>query len=144
MVFAYLYIYWYLYDIFYRKKVPFQNIGLYRDGGLAIFKNVRGSDSEKIKKHLQSLFKKKGLQINYRVKPESRKLLDVTFILNDCSHWPYHHQKILSDTILEATSRQLCKKQKNLLINGKKKMMETLGKFENAILYCLTHLTANH
>ena len=39
------------------KKYDSKNIGLYRDDGLAVFKNVSGPASEKIKKQLQSLFK---------------------------------------------------------------------------------------
>ena len=45
------------------KKYDSKNIGLYRDYRLAVFKNVSGPASEKIKKQLQSLFKQKGLQI---------------------------------------------------------------------------------
>ena len=43
------------------KKYDSKNIGLYRDVGLAVFKNVSGPASEKIKKQLQSLFKQKGM-----------------------------------------------------------------------------------
>ena len=45
------------------KKYHSKTIGLYRDDGLVILKNVRGPASEKMKKHLQYLFKQKGLQI---------------------------------------------------------------------------------
>ena len=44
------------------KKYDSENIGLYRGDRLAAFKNVSGPTSEKIKKHLQSLFKQKDLQ----------------------------------------------------------------------------------
>ena len=40
-----------------------ENIGLYRDDGLAIFKNISGPQSEKIKKDFQTLFKKHDLDI---------------------------------------------------------------------------------
>ena len=43
----------------YNKK----DIGLYRDDGLAIFKNVSGSTAEKIKKDIQKLFKDNHLNI---------------------------------------------------------------------------------
>ena len=33
------------------------NIGLYRDDGLTIFKNISGPKSEKVKKDIQKLFK---------------------------------------------------------------------------------------
>ena len=45
------------------KKYDSKNIGLYRDDGQAVFKNVSGPASENIKKQLQSLFKQKGMQI---------------------------------------------------------------------------------
>ena len=57
------------------KKYYSKNIGLYRDDGLALLKNVSGPASEIIQKHLQYLFKQKGLPANnYRVQLESRKL----------------------------------------------------------------------
>ena len=39
------------------------DISLYRDDGLAIFKNISGRKSEKIKKDIQKLFKKNQLDI---------------------------------------------------------------------------------
>ena len=39
------------------------NFGLYRDDGLAVFKNVSGPKSEQIKKKLQNIFKKHQLEI---------------------------------------------------------------------------------
>ena len=33
------------------------NIDLYRDDGLAVFKNISGTKSEKVKKDIQKLFK---------------------------------------------------------------------------------------
>ena len=38
-------------------------IGLYRDEGLAIFKNISGPKSEKIEKNIQKLFKENQLDI---------------------------------------------------------------------------------
>ena len=37
------------------------NIGLYRDDGLAVFKNTTSPQSEKIKKIFQKMFKNEGL-----------------------------------------------------------------------------------
>ena len=37
------------------------NIGLYRDDGLAVFKNTSSPQSEKIKKIFQKMFKNEGL-----------------------------------------------------------------------------------
>ena len=45
------------------KTYAKNDIGLYRDDGLAIFRNKSGPQSERIKKHIQSIFKSKGLDI---------------------------------------------------------------------------------
>ena len=71
------------------KKYDSKNIGLYRDHRLAIFKNVSGSASEKIKNHLQSLFKQKGLQIIIECNLKVINYFDVTFNPNDGSYRPY-------------------------------------------------------
>ena len=71
------------------KKYDSKNIGLYRDDGLAIFKNVSGPASEKIKKQLQSLFKQKGMQIIIECNLKIVNYLGVTFNLNDGSYRPY-------------------------------------------------------
>ena len=65
------------------KKYDSKNIGLYRDDGLPVFKNVSGPASEKIKK--QYLFKQKGLQIIIERNLKVVNYLDVTFNLNDGS-----------------------------------------------------------
>ena len=71
------------------KKYDSKNIGLYRDGGLAVFKNVSGPASEKIKEHLQYLFQEKSLQIIIECNLKVANYLDVTFDLNDGSYRPY-------------------------------------------------------
>ena len=71
------------------KKYDSKNIGLYRDDGLAVLKNVSGPASEKIKKYLQYLFKQKGLQIIIECNLKVVNYLDVTFNLNDGSYRPY-------------------------------------------------------
>ena len=40
-----------------------KNIGLYRDDGLTVFKNISGSKADKIKKHFQNIFRKYNLNI---------------------------------------------------------------------------------
>ena len=45
------------------NKLDPKSIGLYRDDGLAVFKNINGPQSEKIKKTFQKMFKNKGLHI---------------------------------------------------------------------------------
>ena len=45
------------------RQYDTKNIGLYRDDGLSIFKNCSGPQMEKIKKHLQKVFKNNGLDV---------------------------------------------------------------------------------
>ena len=71
------------------KKYHSKNIGLYRDDGLAVLKNVSGPASDKIKKHLEYLFKQKGLQILKECNLKVVNYLDVTFNLNDGSYLRY-------------------------------------------------------
>ena len=65
------------------------NIGLYRDDGLAVFKNTSGPQSEKIKKTFQRMFENKGLDIIINFNMEIVNYLDVTLNLNDGSYRPY-------------------------------------------------------
>ena len=65
------------------------NIGLYRDDGLAVFKNTSGPQSEKIKKTFQRMFKSKGLDIIINCNMKIVNYLDVTLNLNDGSYRPY-------------------------------------------------------
>ena len=44
-------------------KYSNNNIGLYRDDGLTVFKNISGSKADKIKKHFQNIFRKNNLNI---------------------------------------------------------------------------------
>ena len=45
------------------SKMQQNNIGLYRDDGLAIFKNISDPKSEKVKQDIQKLFKENELDI---------------------------------------------------------------------------------
>ena len=65
------------------------NIVLYRDEGLAVFKNTSGPQSEKIKKTFQKMFKNKGLDIIINCNMKIVNYLDVTLNLNDGSYRPY-------------------------------------------------------
>ena len=49
-------------------------IGLYRDDGLAIFKNISGPKSEKVKKDIQKLFKENELDIVIQCNVKNGKL----------------------------------------------------------------------
>ena len=60
-----------------------ENIGLYRDDGSSTFRNVSGPDLEKIKKHIQKIFKEKMLDVIIEGSTKIVIYLDVTFNLND-------------------------------------------------------------
>ena len=72
------------------EKYNKNNVGLYRDDGLAVFKNISGPESERIKKNFQSLFKKYGLEIIIECNKKVVDYLDVTFNLKDGTYKPYH------------------------------------------------------
>ena len=65
------------------------DIGLYRDDGLAVFKNTSGPQNERIKKELQTIFKENGLTIEIQCNKKIVDYLDVTLNLNDGSFKPY-------------------------------------------------------
>ena len=69
----------------YEKK----DIGLYRDDGLAVFKNISGPQAEKIKKSFQSIFKQNGLDIVIQCNLKIVDYLDITLNLNDGTHKPF-------------------------------------------------------
>ena len=66
------------------------NIGLYRDDGLAVFKNISGPQAEKIKKHFQNIFRKNNLNIIVKCNLKIVDSLDVTLNLSDSSYRPFH------------------------------------------------------
>ena len=72
------------------QKYNKNNIGLYRDDGLAMFKNKSGPESEKIKKELQKIFKENGLDIVIQCNIKIVNYLDVSLNLNDGTYRPYH------------------------------------------------------
>ena len=71
------------------RKYDSKSIGLYRDDGLSIFRNVSGPELEKMKKHIQKIFKEKMLDIIIECNTKIVNHLDVTFNLNDGIYKPY-------------------------------------------------------
>ena len=66
-----------------------ENIGLYRDDGLAAFENLSGPQSERIKKEFQKVFNDNDLKIVIKCNLKVVDYLDATFNLNDGSYKPY-------------------------------------------------------
>ena len=70
------------------------DISLYRDDGLAIFKNISGPKSEKIKKDIQKLLKKNQLHIVIQCNMKTVNYLDVTLNLENSTYRPYQKEII--------------------------------------------------
>lgn len=66
------------------------DIGLYRDDGLAVFKNISGPEAERIKKKFKSIFQEQDLDIVIECNQKIVNYLDVTLNLNDGKYKPYH------------------------------------------------------
>ena len=66
-----------------------EDVGLYRDDGLAVFKNISGPQSEKHKKEICKEFKDLGLKITIQCNLKVVNFLDVTLDLNTGIHYPY-------------------------------------------------------
>ena len=66
------------------------NIGLYRNDGLAVFKNVSGPQAEKIKKHFQNIFRKNDLNIIVKCNLKIVDYLEVTLNLSDGLYKPFY------------------------------------------------------
>ena len=72
------------------EKYNKTDFGLYRDDGLAVFRNVSGPQSERIKKELQRIFKENHLDIVISCNMKVVNYLDVTMNLGDGTYRPYH------------------------------------------------------
>ena len=72
------------------EKYEKNNIGLYRDDGLSVFKNKSGTQLERIKKNLQKTFKDFDLEIVAESNLKIVNYLDVTLNLNNGSFKSYH------------------------------------------------------
>lgn len=68
------------------------DIGLYRDDGLAIFKNCSGPQNERTKKFLQKVFKDRGLDIVIQCNMKIVNYLDITLNLNTGNTSPFRKE----------------------------------------------------
>ena len=62
-----------------------ENIGLYRDDGLGIFRNMSGPEVERKKKDLIRIFKSNGLSITVKTNLKVADFLDIHF--EKCGKW---------------------------------------------------------
>ena len=66
-----------------------ENIGLYRDDGLAVLRNCCGPDTERRKKKIVKIFKDCGLKITIQTGLSIADFLDVKFNLNNETYMPF-------------------------------------------------------
>ena len=78
--------------ILYKLEMNFKkaSIGLYRDDGLACFKNLNGSQADRIRKKFIKIFKEDfGLSITIETNLKAVNFLDITLDLPSGTHKPY-------------------------------------------------------
>ena len=71
------------------KKYNKKDIGLYRDDGLAVFKNKSGPQAERIKKDFQKIFRENDLNIVIKCNLKIVDYLDVTLNLLNNTYKPF-------------------------------------------------------
>ena len=71
------------------KKYGKNNVGLYRDDGLAPLKSASGPQSERTRKDVTREFKRQGLKIYISANLKICNFLNVTLNLTDGSYYPY-------------------------------------------------------
>ena len=71
------------------EKFIKENIGLYRDDGLGIFRNINGHQADKIRKEFHKLFKQHGLSLEIECNLKTVNYLDITLDLNKGTYKPY-------------------------------------------------------
>ena len=71
------------------NKFNKNNIGLYRDKGIAIFRNINDYQADKIQKEFHNLFKLNGLSLKTEYTLKTVNYLDITLDLNSGTYKPY-------------------------------------------------------
>ena len=71
------------------RHYDINNFGLYREDGLSVTGNKSGPTSERIKKHLQSIYRKQYLEIVIECNKKIVDYLDIKLNLNDGTFQPY-------------------------------------------------------
>ena len=71
------------------NKYDKNSVGLYRDDGLALFKNINDHRADKIRKEFHQLFKENGLSLEIKCNLKTVNYLDITLDLNTGTYKPY-------------------------------------------------------
>ena len=73
------------------NKFEKNGVGLYRDDGLAVFKNINGHHANKICQEFHQLFKANGLSLETECNLKTVDYLDITLDLNNGTYKPYRN-----------------------------------------------------
>ena len=71
------------------NKFGKNSIGLYRDNGFALFKNINSYRADKVSKEFHQLFKENGLSLEIECNLKTVNYLDITLNLNTDTYKPY-------------------------------------------------------
>ena len=71
------------------EKYGKNNVGLYRDDGLAVFENINGNQAEKIRKEIIKIFRNFGLKITLETNQRIVNFLDITLNVTNGKYYPY-------------------------------------------------------
>ena len=71
------------------KKLPKENVGLYRDDGLILLRRLTGRQTDIMRKFLIAVFKKNGFDIEIITNLKEVNFLDVTLNLANGTYCPY-------------------------------------------------------
>ena len=74
------------------KRFGKNQIGLYRDDGLAILPSTSGPKAERARKDLIEIFKRNAFQVTSSTNLTVTDFLDVTFDLKDAKYYPYRKE----------------------------------------------------
>ena len=72
------------------SKFGLENVGLYRDDGLALLRDVSGPRAERIRKDLKKIFRSMNLKITTETNLNGTDFLDVYLNLQTEKYKPYH------------------------------------------------------
>ena len=105
-----------------KLKCEFNNkdIGLYRDDGLAVFRNMRPRSADNLRKRITKCFDTLGLKITIQSNLKIVNHLDVTFNLTNNSYYPYRkpdNPPMYINVPIQTTRHQLLSKSPTPLVN---------------------------
>ena len=115
------------------KKYSSNNIGLYRDRQLSVFRNINRKQVEKHKKIIQNVFKDKGLQIIIKCNLKVVDYLDITLNLDDGTYSPFHkpNEKAIYIHVESDHPPQIIKKDTRSIEKRFSRLFSTKEIFEN-------------